>query len=194
MKATSAVLRRKMVGLWARYLKALDAHPLQTKMVTAFTGFMLGDVVAQAPDLNTGKPWDIRRTAKMGVFGLCLSGPVGHYWYRMLDKTIMPNAPKSTRAIITKTIIDQTTLAPVWTAGFFSGMKLMDGKPDEISSEVHEKLWPTMKVNWMVWVPAHIINFRFIPPSQRILYGNSIQVWFNVYLSRMQASQKKANE
>ena len=34
-----------------------------------------------------------------------------------------------------------------------------------------------------VWVPAHTINFAFIPPSQRLLYINSIQIGYNVFLS-----------
>ena len=30
---------------------------------------------------------------------------------------------------------------------------------------------------------AHTINFAFIPPSQRLLYINSIQIGYNVFLS-----------
>ena len=179
-----------MSGLWARYNAALQFKPLKTKMLTASTGFILGDVVAQTPDLVEGKSWDGRRTAKMGAFGLCLSGPVGHYWYRMLDTAIMHKAPKSAMSVVSKTVIDQTTMAPAWTVGFLSIMKAMDGKPHEISSEINDKLWPTMKVNWMVWPPAHIINFRFIPQAHRILYVNSIQIWYNAFLSSTQAAPK----
>ena len=32
-------------------------------------------------------------------------------------------------------------------------------------------------------VPAHTINFRFVPSSQRLLYINSIQIGYNVFLS-----------
>ena len=33
------------------------------------------------------------------------------------------------------------------------------------------------------WVPAHTVNFAFIPPSQRLLYINSIQIGYNIFLS-----------
>lgn len=151
---------------------------------------MLGDLVAQAPDLSKGAAWDAKRTAKMGAFGLCIHGPMGHYWYTLLDKSIMTKAPTSAAAVATKTIVDQIVCAPVFTAGFFSAMKIMDGKADEIKEEVETKLWPTMKVNWTVWPIAHIINFRFVPSSQRILYINTIQIGYNAFLSTMQASKK----
>lgn len=110
---------------------------------------MLGDVVAQAPDLAAGKPWDARRTAKMGAFGLCLHGPIGHYWYGFLDRTIMTKAPTSAAAVASKTAIDQILWAPIFTSLFFASMKVMDGKGNEIEAEVKNKLWPTMKVNCM---------------------------------------------
>lgn len=36
-----------------------------------------------------------------------------------------------------------------------------------------------------VWPAAHIINFKFVPSSQRILYINTIQVGYNAFLSTM---------
>lgn len=86
----------------------------------------------------------------MGAFGLALHGPIGHYWYGFLDRTVMTAAPTSAAAVATKTAIDQICWAPLFTSIFFGSMKLMDGKSDEISKEITEKLWPTMKVNWTV--------------------------------------------
>lgn len=88
----------------------------------------------------------------MGAFGLALHGPIGHYWYGFLDRTIMTAAPTSAAAVASKTAIDQIFWAPIFTSVFFGSMKVMDGKADEISTEVKEKLWPTMKVNWTVYV------------------------------------------
>lgn len=108
--------------------------------------------MAQAPDLSNGKPWDAKRTAKMAAFGLALHGPIGHYWYGFLDRSIMAHAPTSAAAVATKTAIDQILWAPIFTSVFFGSMKVMDGKGDEIQEEISNKLWPTMKVNWTVYV------------------------------------------
>lgn len=47
---------------------------------------------------------------------------------------------------------------------------------DQVVSTVKSKLKPTLMANWMVWPLAHVINFALVPPSQRILYINVINV------------------
>ena len=37
--------------------------------------------------------------------------------------------------------------------------------------------------SWKVWPLAHTINFKYIQPSQRVLYINSIQIGYNCFLS-----------
>lgn len=120
----------------------------------SLTGFVLGDLVAQAPSISSGGQWDSWRTFKMGSFGLLLHGPIGHYWYGFLDRTIMTKAPTSAVAVASKTAIDQVLWAPIFTSGFFSYMKTADGKASEIPEEIQSKLWDTMKVNWMTWIPG----------------------------------------
>jgi protein Mpv17 len=183
--------REKMAGIWAKYNAALTANPLKVKTLTSFFGFTLGDLIAQSPDMLSGKPWDYMRTARFSAFGLCIHGPIGHYWYQFLDRTVMTNAPKSGIAVATKTAIDQLLWAPIFTSIFFSFMKTVEGHPDQVVDEVKTKLWPTMKVNWGVWPLAHLINFRFVPSSQRILYINSVQIGYNTFLSTMAAAKTK---
>lgn len=36
-----------------------------------------------------------------------------------------------------------------------------------------------------MWPIAHVINFKFVPSSQRILYINTIQIGYNAFLSTM---------
>jgi len=45
--------------------------------------------------------------------------------------------------------------------------------------------------SWAVWVPAHTINFAFVPPAQRLLYINTIQIGYNIFLSFL--GNKKAD-
>lgn len=90
----------------------------------------------------------------MGSFGVLLHGPIGHYWYGFLDRSIMTKAPTSALAVTSKTAIDQILWAPIFTSGFFAYMKTADGKASEIPEEVQSKLWDTMKVNWMTWIPG----------------------------------------
>lgn len=47
---------------------------------------------------------------------------------------------------------------------------------EQIVSKVKSKLKPTLLANWTVWPLAHVINFALVPPAQRILYINVVNV------------------
>lgn len=40
-----------------------------------------------------------------------------------------------------------------------------------------------MKVNWLLWIPAQFINFKFVPPNLRVLAVNVVALVWNVYMS-----------
>lgn len=122
---------------------------------------------------------------RMTGFGLLFAGPLqGHYWFRYLDKRIFPNNPKSAQAVVSKITVDQLISAPLGTAVFFTSMKWLEGRSDEINSTIEEKLLPTVTTGWKLWIPAHAINFGFVPPSQRVLYVNVIAIAWTYLLSR----------
>ena len=52
----------------------------------------------------------------------------------------------------------------------------MQGHPEATIPAIQNKLLPMMLANFAVWPIAHLINFKFIPSQQRILYINCIQV------------------
>ena len=37
-------------------------------------------------------------------------------------------------------------------------------------------------MNWSFWPAFHVLNFSFVPPGERILYVNVVQVIYNVFL------------
>ena len=49
------------------------------------------------------------------------------------------------------------------------------GHPENIAPAIQSKLVPMMIANYAVWPVAHLINFKFVPPQQRILYINCCQ-------------------
>lgn len=46
----------------------------------------------------------------------------------------------------------------------------------QVVDTVKSKLKPTLLANWTVWPVAHVINFALVPPAQRILYINVVNV------------------
>ena len=59
----------------------------------------------------------------------------------------------------------------------------LEGKPELITSEISSKLWPVMQTNWMMWIPAQVINFALVPLQYRVLVANVVALAFNTYLS-----------
>jgi protein Mpv17 len=173
--------------LWSSYNTALVTNPLLTKSFTSFTGFILGDGIAQ---LATKGPerYDYARTARFAAFGFCIHAPGCHYFYKALDSVVFPHAAKSTKAVLAKMLIDQTLWTPISICIFYSVFKTMEGRRDQILQTIKDKFWATLFAGYAVWPLAHVINFRFISSQHRVLYINCVQVGWNVVLCKIATS------
>jgi protein Mpv17 len=185
----------------------LDAQPLLTKALTSLTGFTAGDILAQCFVEPADKPYDVMRTIRLGSFGFLIHGTTGHYFYGMLDSKLPGTAPLT---VASKVLIDQTIWNPIFGCMFFGYLNVMEGKTfADLQKKLNADLKTAVMGSWAVWVssylsshafdasiamphpslmfspqvPAHTVNFAFIPPNQRLLYINSIQIGYNVFLS-----------
>lgn len=169
----------KAVGLWAAYAAALEKDPLLIKGLTSMTGFLLGDVLAQL-FIEKGQ-YDVVRTIRMASFGLLVHGTTGHWFYGKLDAAIVGTGAAQ---VASKVAIDQIIWNPIFGVMFFGYMGLFEGAGlDGTVKKIKRDLMKQVTGSWTVWPIAHAINFRFIPNSQRILYINSIQIFYNCFLS-----------
>merc|ERR1712115_451380 len=97
--------------------------------------------------------------------------------------------------VATKVFIDQTLWNPIFGLVFFGYLSVVEGKSwTDYTKKVQADLKTAVMGSWAVWVPAHTINFAFIPPSQRLLYINSIQIGYNVFLSFLGNKKVEGNE
>ncbi|MEW5313639.1 MAG: hypothetical protein WDW38_005191 [Sanguina aurantia] len=184
--------REPLESGWGGYCEALESYPLPVKMATGAVGTFLGDLLAQwAGSSGVTAPgsqpvqfkYDLPRAVRFIVYATFIGTPLAHLWFGVLDDNISPLDPTSPMAVLAKMLADQVLACPVFTTLFFSSMKVMEGHPEEAVQSVKDKLWPTLVANYLLWPAAHIINFAFIPPSQRILYCNAIAVFWTAYMS-----------
>ena len=49
-----------------------------------------------------------------------------------------------------------------------------------------------LAANYALWPLAHLINFKFVPSKQRILYINCVQILWSAYLSHLSAGAIRA--
>ncbi|CAM9169623.1 unnamed protein product [Ascophyllum nodosum] len=169
-----------MSGIWAAYNKALASHPLFVKAMTSFTGFTVGDILAQK-FISPEEEYDFARTLRLGSFGALVHGPTGHYFYGFLDSKMPGTKPMT---VASKVAIDQTIWNPIFGVMFFTYLGLTEGKSfEDIQKKIKNDLATAVMGSWTVWIPAHTINFKFVPTSQRLLYINTIQIGYNIFLS-----------
>ena len=73
---------------------------------------------------------------------------------------------------------------PIYGLMFFGYLNSMEGKSlEDYTNKVKADPKTAVMGSWAVWVPAHTINFAFIPPSQRLLYINTIQIGYDAFFS-----------
>ncbi|KAG7211390.1 hypothetical protein KM043_010678 [Ampulex compressa] len=126
--------------------------------------------------------WSLNRTRNMAVSGMSI-GVICHYWYRYLD-TRLPGRTLST--VMKKVIIDQLVCSPLCISVFFITLALLENSNwEELRSEIVAKAHRLYIAEWIVWPPAQIINFYFLPTRYRVLYDNTISLGYDVYTSHV---------
>ena len=107
--------------------------------------------------------------------------PSGHYFYNWLDDKI-----KGTRAqdVALKVGIDQVLWCPIFMTVFFTYLGLVNGDSFAVIGEkIKKDLLIACQGSWKVWPFVHAINFKFISNKHRLVFINTVQVAFNMFLS-----------
>jgi len=169
------------------YEAAVSTSPLLTKSLTSLLGFVIADVVAQILSKSKDEsPFalDLARLGRTGLFGFVFYGPVSGTWYSWLDQTVLPDQPTSAAAVALKTLADQVLWAPCLVTSFFAWDLVWSEEAglEQLPVKMQQDLLATLLVNWTFWPAFHLLNFRFVPPGDRILYINVVQVFYNVFL------------
>lgn len=83
-----------------------------------------------------------------------------------------------------KTVLGQITVFPVYVATFFAYSGLLEGKSlGQAIAKTKEKFVPTFVAGSVFWPIANVINFQFVPASQRVLYVGAVGLMWNTFLS-----------
>ena len=183
--------------LWQRYNDALSKSPLLTKSITAGVIAFTADIICQTyfptsiEDLQ--KPisdrinW--RRTANFTVLNIFVVAPSLHYWYSFLATRVVGTGFLPT---IKRVALDQAIFAPFIVHVILAGNLLLEGKADLIPEKLRADGFSTLLANYSLWIPAQLINFRFVPPQFQVLWANFVGFFWNLYLSN--AANKKIGD
>ena len=115
----------------------------------------------------------------MGFF--CF-GPMMHRWYSLLEQRVISRS--MTQMMGRKLAADQGFFLPSYLAAFvvLNGMLKGDRSVD-IKHTLKEDYWSMLKISYVVWIPAQMFNFGFLPLTYRVIFCNLVGLGWNTYLA-----------
>jgi hypothetical protein len=84
--------------------------------------------------------FDAGRCARLVAFSALIGTPLSHYWYELLDATVLPATPTAPAAVAAKVLLDQGLQTPLGMALFFGSLKVFEGRPADAVPEVKSKV------------------------------------------------------
>jgi hypothetical protein len=153
----------------------LTAQPLLTTALSTAVISAIGDVGSQL--LIERREFDPVRTLRFSALGLVLTGPTLHVWYGFLYRHF-PGV--TAMKVLQRVAFDQAVFAPAFTGTIVSVIFAVEGRSKtEWEEHMDKNFVEAVYVNWLLWIPAQIINFRFIAPVYNVLFANFVAVFWN---------------
>lgn len=182
----AAHLRRTTAVPVRRFIKVAfsDKYLFYTNVSISLTLSSVGDLLEQSYEIYIKEQthYDLKRCSHMAFSGVAV-GILCHHWYKVLDKFIVG---KTFDMVAKKLMLDQFIFSPIMIVTFFGSVALFEADPlENFKEEVKDKFIRLYRAEWMVWPPAQIINFYFLPTRYRVLYDNTISLGYDVYTSQV---------
>eukprot|EP00887_Chlorella_sp_A99_P008218 scaffold12.g8218.t1 len=169
----------------------LRSHPLLRAATTSGMLLATGDVLCQlARAAEAGQPaaLDLAATARMAGARRCREQAIDALGHRRLARV----ASSLARTAL-KTAVGQLTLTPCYVVAFFTYMGLLEGLPLVAAVGKARAAAPAaIRHGVAYWACAHLVSFRFVPPSARLPYLGATGILWNSYLSFANAAAPTA--
>jgi len=167
-----------MASFFRWYRSLIDKYPIRTPCVSAAILQACGDCIAQSFERSTNKDqkYDLKRTAIMSSLGFCFFGPVGSTTMRFYH--VYKIKPYYAIAM------DQMITSPLFVSGFTILHPLLHGEKLQTIADRFWGLYSELQLKaWSFWFPMQCVNFMFIPYQFRILFLQTVNLFWNTYLS-----------
>lgn len=93
----------------------------------------------------------------------------------------MPNEPTGAPAILVKVFLDRVVFTPLNMLALFAFTGLLEGLSwQRILYTISRRMLPLWLLSNVLWPAAHVINFRYVPSEQRVLFVNAVSLLWNV--------------
>eukprot|EP00201_Polytomella_parva_P023834 CAMPEP_0175043156 /NCGR_PEP_ID=MMETSP0052_2-20121109/3005_1 /TAXON_ID=51329 ORGANISM="Polytomella parva, Strain SAG 63-3" /NCGR_SAMPLE_ID=MMETSP0052_2 /ASSEMBLY_ACC=CAM_ASM_000194 /LENGTH=202 /DNA_ID=CAMNT_0016306133 /DNA_START=92 /DNA_END=697 /DNA_ORIENTATION=+ len=175
--------------LWHAYEDRLSRSPLSTQASTSTLLWGFGDYLAQTVgEGRSSTELDTRRTFLTSLFGGGFIGPLGHYWYLILDRRcrrIFDPVSQTVAFVAAKVAADTVTMGPFYLCSFYAyGSLVLDRTGMKGFYEKIEKdLVPMLVAEIFFWPAFQLCNFSKVPVRHQLLAGNGMALLDASFLS-----------
>ena len=178
------------------YLHQCTYNPIPTKSITAACIATTGDFMSQKLEAHLAeKPFvlDQIRLKTFFLCGLVYVGPFIHRYYdllasfaRWLNTKYMAT---NKQQIIGQLCLDQTLGVAIFFPLYFyvyecleSLVKWTTPSFSRAHSKCLEQIKDVVLMQYRLYPLANIINFGYVPEQLRVLFSNTVSVFWNIYL------------
>lgn len=173
------------------YLYLLQTTPVATKSVTSAIIGALADMAAQTV-LKT-REYNVSSAANYAVLGLVVTGPVTHYFYKLLDAVLPTTLPASG---ILRLAADRLLFGPIFLFITLYLLNRLEGRSHvDTLMMLQHGFMPMFKANLRFWVPLQYINVNYVPQLYRVLFANICAFfWIIIMASKRRRAALRAAE
>lgn len=172
----------------ASYEAALEANPLLTKSVTSGTLYGIGDCIAQSVERRNepSTSFDTRRCARAVAFGGLFYPGIAHLHYNFLERLVVVRWGVQTAYVpFTKMFIEQFVYWSYFSNAYYHAVlgALQGMSVAQVHHRVRSTLWDTLKAQWAFWIPAQLINFKYVPVRHQLNFVLVVSLAWTTFLS-----------
>ena len=186
------------------YMSWLERKPLSANAISAGVIALLGDIMAQMIEARVGtftsiggNKLNVLRMAAFAASGTVFVGPYLHIFYGYLW-TLGSHLQKRyntsrKQQVLLQVLLDQTIgiilFYPVYYYVYeyceaILGLQALGPVLQRATTKMMSggNLLSVFLANWIVWIPAQLCTFAFVPESLRVIVSNIVSVFWNCYL------------
>ncbi|THG98509.1 hypothetical protein EW145_g7417 [Phellinidium pouzarii] len=159
-----------LIGRWNKFLE--HRFPLQAASSATRRGLNTFSPLSSGVQFGSGNPGSVGAGAAVGV-------RIGR----------APNV--SGFAVAKRVAADQLIMAPLGLGLFLASLGAMEAERGHTAAHVRHKFVDlyasALAANWQMWPLAQIVNFRYMPLAYRVPFQATCGVFWNLYLSLLNA-------
>ena len=186
------------------YEEHLARSPLLVKAVTSALLYGAGDLIAQAAVTSHAGPshphyrggggggggdyarFDGARLARAVAYGGIFYPPLAHAHFNFLEYLVVARWRLDASAVPwAKMAIEQFIYWSYFSNAYYHVVigALQGFTPLACLHRLSLTLWPTMKAQWALWVPAQVINFKYVPLRHQLNFVLVLSLAWTTFLS-----------